>query len=442
MDMDDEDYGLEYSDDSGSEPDVALENQYYAAKSLKSDGDYETALDTFREVVELESDKGEKGDWGFKALKQMIKLTFKMERYDAMLKHYTKLLTYIKSAVTKNYAEKSINSILDYVSTSKKTELLQNFYQITLDALKDAKNDRLWFKTNIKLGKLYFDQKEYEKLERVLKQLRQSCKNEQGEEDQKKGTQLLEIYALEIQMYTEQKNNKELNRLYEQAVHVKSAIPHPLIMGTVRECGGKMHLRNGEYSKANTDFFEAFKNYDESGSPRRIVCLKYVVLANMLMKSDINPFDSQETKSFKNEPEIVVMTQLVSAYQDNNIELFEKIIEDNRQSVMSDPFIREHIEELLSNVRSQVLLSLVRPYKTVRLAYLSDQLRIPQDEIIRLLVELIQEKKINLKIDYVRGVLCTIPDEFQGISRERHEAFLGMHRQLETLRKSIVDKVQ
>lgn len=440
--MDDEDYGLEYSDDSGSEPDVALENQYYAAKSFKSDGDFETALDTFREVVALETEKGEKGDWGFKSLKQMTKLTFKMEKYESMLKHYTKLLTYIKSAVTKNYAEKSINSILDYVSTSKKADLLQQFYQITLDALKDAKNDRLWFKTTIKLGKLYFDQHLYENLEKVLKQLKQSCKTEDGEEDQKKGTQLLEIYALEIQMYTEQKNNKALNMLYEQAIHVKSAIPHPLIMGTVRECGGKMHLRNGEFSKAHTDFFEAFKNYDESGSQRRIVCLKYVVLANMLMKSDINPFDSQETKAFQNEPEIVIMTQLVAAYQDSNIELFEQIIEDNRESVMSDLFIREHIEELLSNIRTQVLVGLIKPYQRVRLQYLSDQLRISVTEVNRLLIELIQENRTNLKIDHINGVLCSVPNEFNDISEARYNAFNAMCGQLEHLRKSMVDKVQ
>jgi hypothetical protein len=53
----------------------------------------------------------------------------------------------------------------------------------------------------------------------------------------------------------------------------------------IRECGGKMHLRENEFDKAHTDFFEAFKNYDESGSPRRTTCLKYLVLANMLMKS-------------------------------------------------------------------------------------------------------------------------------------------------------------
>lgn len=36
-------------------------------------------------------------------------------------------------------------------------------------------------------------------------------------------------------------------------------------MKSLVECGGKMHLREGEFEKAHTDFFEAFKNYDESG---------------------------------------------------------------------------------------------------------------------------------------------------------------------------------
>lgn len=127
-----------------------------------------------------------------------------------MMRRYKMLLTYIKNAVTRNYSEKSINSILDYISTSKQMVLLQNFYETTLDALKDAKNDRLWFKTNIKLGKLYYECKDFKKLSKILKQLHQSCQNDDGSDDLKKGTQLLEIYALEIQMYTEQKNNKKL----------------------------------------------------------------------------------------------------------------------------------------------------------------------------------------------------------------------------------------
>jgi hypothetical protein len=82
-----------------------------------------------------------------------------------------------------------------------------------------------------KLGKLYFDRGEYGKLSRILKQLHSACTTEDGEDDLKKGTQLLEIYALEIQMYTAQKNNKKLKTLYDQSLHIKSAIPHPLILG-------------------------------------------------------------------------------------------------------------------------------------------------------------------------------------------------------------------
>lgn len=139
-------------------------------------------------------------------------------------------------------------------------ELLQNFYETTLDALKDAKNDRLWFKTNTKLGKLYFDRNDFSKLQKILKQLHQSCQvpdirfekqnydlcsflqTDDGEDDLKKGTQLLEIYALEIQMYTVQKNNKKLKALYEQSLHIKSAIPHPLIMGVIRGRSEFRHL--------------------------------------------------------------------------------------------------------------------------------------------------------------------------------------------------------
>jgi len=133
----------------------------------------------------------------------------------------------------------------------------------------------------------------------ILKQLNLACQNEDGSDDSKKGTQLLEVYALEIQMYTATKNNKRLKELYKLSLHIKSAIPHPKIMGIIRECGGKMHMSEGngpfsplsgrllvsphrrctchfsaQWEKAHEDFFEAFKNYDEAGSPRRIQCLK------------------------------------------------------------------------------------------------------------------------------------------------------------------------
>ena len=75
---------------------------------------------------------------------------------------------------------------------------------------------------------------------------------------------------------------------------------------------------------------QAFKSYDEAGAGRRIQCLKYLVLATMLMESAVDPFDAQEAAPYKQDPEVLAMTNLVAAYQENNIKGFERILKTNK----------------------------------------------------------------------------------------------------------------
>lgn len=110
------------------------------------------------------------------------------------------------------------------------------------------------------------------------------------------------------------------------------------------------------------------------------------------MKSDINPFDSQEAKPYKNDPEILAMTNLVNAYQDNDINEFEVILKENRQNIMDDPFIREHIEDLLRNIRTQVLIKLITPYTRIQIPSISMELNIDVAEVENLLVSCILDK--------------------------------------------------
>ena len=61
------------------------------------------------------------------------------------MERYRQLLGYVKSAVTRNAGEKVINSILDHVSlgeSQSQQELLAEFYETTLVALEEAKNER------------------------------------------------------------------------------------------------------------------------------------------------------------------------------------------------------------------------------------------------------------------------------------------------------------
>ena len=73
----------------------------------------------------------------------MTKLNFKLQEFDKSLESYKTLLSYTKKGVTRNVAEKSINGILDYVSAETRLDTLkmQEFYEVTIKALEDAKND-------------------------------------------------------------------------------------------------------------------------------------------------------------------------------------------------------------------------------------------------------------------------------------------------------------
>ena len=205
---DEEDYGFDYEDDEGSEPDASLENQYYNAKAMKDD-DPRAALDSFKGVLETETDKGE---WGFKALKQMVKVAFSCGLLDRSLESYRQLLAYAQasSAVTKNYTEKSITNLIDYISHTRDVAFLESFFGETLAFLEGSPNERLWLKSNLKMANLMLEKKEYPKFSLIIRALRKTCESDGGLDDSKKGTQLLEILSLEILFYNETQNTKKL----------------------------------------------------------------------------------------------------------------------------------------------------------------------------------------------------------------------------------------
>ncbi|EJD45749.1 PCI-domain-containing protein [Auricularia subglabra TFB-10046 SS5] len=452
MQADDEDYDFDYSDggddqEEGGSADV--ENQYYTAKALKDD-DPEKALKAFKAIVDAEK---EKGDWGFKALKQSTKLLYlRLHRPQEALATYTQLLTYTKSAVTRNYSEKSINGILDYVGGASKTgaiktqnvdvDVLEKFYEATRAALGESKNDRMLIKTNLKLAKLWLDRKEYGRLGKILKDLHGATQlsGDGGIEDQARGTQLLEIYALEIQMYNETRNYKKLKEIYNAASDVKSAISHPRIMGVIKECGGKMWMGEKQWGRASLDFFESFRNYDESGSPQRIQVLKYLVLANMLMGSEVNPFDSQETKPYKSDPQITAMTDLVDAYQRREVHEAEKILKNNRATIMDDPFIRSYIGDLLRSLRTQYLIDLIKPYNRLEISFLAQQLNVDKDEVEELLVGLILEGRVEGRIDQTTMRL-ELADRHQSLEKRRYVALEQWVDALEGVHSAVLSKI-
>lgn len=124
----------------------------------------------------------------------------------------------------------------------------------------------------------------------------------------------------------------------------------------------------------------------------------------MLMESDINPFESQETKPYKNDPRISAMTDLVDAYQRDDIDQYESILQNNKD-VLADPFIAENIDKVTRDMRTKAVLKLVAPYTRFTLAFIAKQLKISHSEVEDIVGFLIVDKKLKGKINQEKGTV-------------------------------------
>jgi COP9 signalosome complex subunit 2 len=476
-----EEYEFEYSEEEEEldDEEVKLENLYYDSKSILEE-EKDKAEVGFRKIIESEQ---EPSIWSFKALKKLCKVyCFHLEN-EKLISTYQELLRCIKrSVVTRAVSEKGINSILNklqknIINNKTSWHVFEKIYEMTLEAAKEIRNDRLWIKTYLTLGNLYAEMGQFDKLTVVLRNLHNAHENAKQNNNNNNndnnnninnnnkkvvetikgtnstttqfmkldvfnGTVALEIHALQILLYTAQKDNVKLKSLYEKSLQIRGTVPHPHILGVIRECGGKMHMREKLWDSARRDFFEAFKSYDEAGDNARIRCLKYLVLANMLMGSKINPFTSQEAKPYEFHPEIKAMTQLVKAHDNNEIQKFELILKRNRKSILNDDFIKLYVEELLQTVRIKVILKTIKPYDSIRVQYLASILDIDEVTLYELLVTSIMDGVIDCKIDQVNGMI--ILNDRNGSkakhSNEREKALLQWIKVLKKNREILANK--
>ena len=79
----------------------------------------------------------------------------------------------------------------------------------------------------------------------------------------------------------------------------------------------------------------------------------------------------------------------------NEIREFEKLLKQDSRTIMGDAFIRNYIEDLLKNIRTQVLLKVITPYTRIRIQFIAQELNITPAEVEQLLVALILDGQVR-----------------------------------------------
>ena len=421
-----------YSDDEDDEDIkddsiVALENEYYNAKGEK-DTNRLVALKRFENVIAMGKKHG--GDkskgWIFRALKQSVKVRMMNDEYDDAKDCYRRLLS-CTDELSRDTVEKGVDGILRYVSNllsitkdvhsdensnveKKKREFALYVYDFTLALFHPKRgqstNERLWLKIAIRYGQLLYDINETLKLYFLIQDIRQSLSSSCIS-----STNLIEIYALETQLYSRMKNYKKIADIYEKVMQINSDVPSLRSNAVINEMIGKMQVASCEYELAWKAFLQAFESYHEVNDVRRLHCLKYLAITSMLLPSSINVLDIQYVQQYKNDPDFVLIKRLIDLFHDKDIHKFELFMERNeRFLMMGDDFIKEHLTKVLTSLRIQVLSDILKPSTRISTRILSKQLtsgKISTKQLEILIATAISAKKLDIRIDFdpLTGVL-------------------------------------
>ena len=149
-------------------------------------------------------------------------------------------------------------------------------------------------------------------------------------------------------------------------------------------------------------------------------------------------------RSYKNVPEIVGMTNLVQHFHDNEIKKFESLLKRREgKIILEDPFIKLYLSDLLRNIRTQVILSIVPPYTRCSLDFLGRELNnVDVATVESILIPLILQGKIKGSIDQVTNELIMDDvDQVRGAEVERLESMLDLTKKLSSLTSNLNNNI-
>ncbi|CAD6193228.1 unnamed protein product [Caenorhabditis auriculariae] len=84
-----------------------------------------------------------------------------------------------------------------------------------------------------------------------------------------------------------------------------------------------------------------------------------------------------------------------------------------------DPFLSRHVPELVKLIRERAVLQYLAPFETVRLRPMSETLRCTQKELEEILIDIVERKKMNLKIDRIGDMVRVTSSEAEESSYRR-----------------------
>ena len=186
--------------------------------------------------------------------------------------------------------------------------------------------------------------------------------------------QLVEVQLLESKIFHSIRNlPRSKTSLTSARTAANSIYCPPLLQASLDLQSGILHADDKDYKTAYSYFYEALDGFSAQNDPRATSTLKYMLLSKIMLglTDDVHSILASKVAQKHTGPGVEAMKVIAKAYQERNLEDFNRAVESYKVELGNDPVIRSHLSGLYDALLETNLVKIIEPFTRVEISHIA-----------------------------------------------------------------------
>jgi len=225
---------------------------------------------------------------------------------------------------------------------------------------------------------------------------------------------LVEVQLLESRAYHALRNiPKSRASLTSARTSANAVYCPPLMQAGLDTQSGILHAEDKDYNTAFSYFIEALDGYSAQDETKKaIAALKYMLLSKIMLNltDDVHQIMTGKLAIKYAGRDIEAMKAVARAHSNRSLAEFEKALEDFKEELGSDPFIRSHFSALYDTLLEQNLVRVIEPFSRVEIEHVAKLVGLGTPQVEAKLSQMILDKVFSGVLDQGSGCLIVFDE--------------------------------
>lgn len=373
------------------------------AREQAGKGDLANAEQTYKSILDTETTNNERliqeQEHALTELGKLYKQHGKAQDLAQLIQQSRNVM----GKFAKSKTAKIIRTLIDMLAQLPDTTDIQ--VSTTKDCIDWAVSEKRNFlrqQLQVRLIGLYFGKQAYNDAIALVNKLMRELKRLDDK------MMLVEVQLLEAKVYHALRNiAKSRASLTSARTSANAIYCPPMMQASLDKMSGILQAEDKDYKTAFSYFYEAFDGFSSQEDPQAVQVLKYLLLSKIMLNltDDMNTLLNNKSVQKYAGRDIDALKAIAKAHSNRSLKEFESVLEQYRDELSSDPFIRSHFSSLYDTLLEQNLVKVIEPFSCVEISHVATLIGLDNRQVEGKLSQMILDKIFYGVLDQGSGWL-------------------------------------